>query len=170
MGDYLNRNYVSAFQRVATFQVNGRLKLGGNVASYFCTPDGLVLHCIAGPTDPRTFLREASWANDTYQHALLDNQKTESELRAYFRKVHLERLRDEQRVNVPADRLPKEGAIAPDALGQVLNQNRHLGLANEGKVHLLLAVAPLPRMDQVYRVVFENILNEQVTNRPVVGR
>ena len=50
VGEYLNRHFVSAFQKVATFRVNGVLKLGGNVASYFCTPDGLVLHAVAGPT------------------------------------------------------------------------------------------------------------------------
>ena len=52
MGDYLNRHFVSAFQKVATFQiVNGAQKQGGNVASYFCTPEGRVLHAIAGPVD-----------------------------------------------------------------------------------------------------------------------
>jgi len=36
-------------------------------------------------------------------------------------------------------------------------------------VHLLLAVAPLPRLEQVYQVVFENILNERITTKPVAG-
>ena len=40
--------------------------------------------------------------------------------------------------------------------------NYHLG-----KVHLLLAVAPLSRIDQVYQVVFEKILNEKISTRPV---
>ena len=72
VGEYLNRHFVSAFQKVATFQINGGQKQGGNVASYFCTPDGLVLHAVAGPVDAGTFLREAHWAQDTYEAALLE--------------------------------------------------------------------------------------------------
>jgi hypothetical protein len=51
VGQYLNRHFVAAFQKVATFKVAGNNKQGGNVAAYFCTPAGLVLHAIAGPVD-----------------------------------------------------------------------------------------------------------------------
>ena len=74
VGQYLNRHFVAAFQKVATFQINGRAKQGGNVACYFCTPDGRVLHAVAGPTSADTFLREARWANETYQLAQLENR------------------------------------------------------------------------------------------------
>ena len=44
--------FVSSFQKVATFRiVAGGQKQGGNVASYFCAPDGRVLHIVAGPVD-----------------------------------------------------------------------------------------------------------------------
>ena len=60
LGKYLNENFVSSFQKVATFRIiNGVQKQGGNVASYFCAPDGRVLHVIAGPVDAGTMLREA---------------------------------------------------------------------------------------------------------------
>ena len=43
--------------------VNGTLqKTGGNIAGYFRTPDGQVLHAIAGPAKPEQFLNEAQWA------------------------------------------------------------------------------------------------------------
>ena len=42
-------------------------------------------------------------------------------------------------------------------------------LANAGKSHLLLAVAPLPRIEQVYQAVYERILNEKVTTDPVTN-
>jgi hypothetical protein len=169
VGNYCSRHFVSAFQKVATFQLNGLQKQGGNVASYFCTPDGQVLHAVAGPVDSRTFLREARWANDTYQLALLENQKTLDQLRAFFRKAHLERLQEEQHTRIAADRLPAPGTLNAKSLGLLLDQNQHAGLSNQGKVHLLLAVAPLPRLDQVYQVVFEKILNEKVTTNPVGG-
>ena len=59
VGKYLNTHFVSAFQKVATFQVAGKAKQGGNVASYFCTHDGLVLHAIAGPVDG-----DPGWSED----------------------------------------------------------------------------------------------------------
>ncbi len=170
MGDYLNRHFVSGFQKVATFQINGLGKQGGNVASYFCTADGLVLHAVAGPVNGHTFLREARWANDSYNLAVLENHKTPAQLRAFFRKAHLDRLQENRRrwglqVSLPQPANP--AAFNAQALGQLLDHNQHLGLDNQGKVHLLLAVAPLPRIDQAYQVVFEKILNERVSTQPV---
>ena len=167
VGQYLNRHFVSAFQKVATFQiVNGGQKQGGNVAGYFCTPDGRVLHVIAGPVDANTFLREARWANETYQLAQLD-EPTPGQLLAFFRKAHLARLRHEQNLPVAENRLPAPNKVSAKRLDQLLLQNAQLGLSNEGKVHLLLAVRPLPRLSQVYRVVFERILNEKISTNPV---
>ena len=48
--------------------VDGR-KVGGNVATYFCTADGRVLHAIAGPVDAGVLLREAKWVLDIHQKA-----------------------------------------------------------------------------------------------------
>ena len=61
VGEFLNKNFVSSFQKVATFQIVNGQKQGGNVAAYFCAPDGRVLHCVAGPVDSGTMLREAQW-------------------------------------------------------------------------------------------------------------
>jgi hypothetical protein len=166
VGQYLNRHFVSAFQKVATFQVDGRQKQGGNVAAYFCTPEGQVLHAVAGPVDAGTFLREARWANETYQLARLEKKP----LPAFFRKAHLGRLLQEQRLDLAEDRLPRPDAVTPEMLDQLLDQNQHLGLTNQGKVHLLLTVAPLARLGDVYRPVFERILNEKVSTNPVAVR
>ena len=57
VGAFLNKHFVSSFQKVATFQIVNGQKQGGNVASYFCAPDGRVLHCVAGPVDAGTMLR-----------------------------------------------------------------------------------------------------------------
>ena len=59
VGAYVNENFVTSYQKVGTFKIVGNNKQGGNVASYFCAPDGRVLHCVAGPVDAATFLREA---------------------------------------------------------------------------------------------------------------
>ena len=94
VGEYLNKYFVSSFQRVATFRIVAGQKQGGNVAAYFCTPDGRVLHAVAGPVDAEVFLREARWANETYQLALLDNPAP-APVRSFFHKAHLDRLQRE---------------------------------------------------------------------------
>ncbi len=49
-------------------------KQGGNVAAYFCAPDGRVLHCVAGPVDAATFLREAKWVVETAKTAIKESK------------------------------------------------------------------------------------------------
>ena len=44
-------------------------KNGGNVASYFLTPQGLVIDAVVGPVKADKLLAEARWAVDTYQRA-----------------------------------------------------------------------------------------------------
>ncbi len=166
VGRYLNWHFVSGFQKVATFQINGAQKQGGNVAGYFCTPEGRVLHAVAGPVDAETFLREARWANETFQLAQLEPPAPDR-LPSAFRKAHLARLRQEHNVRLPEHRLPRPDAARAKALDQLLAQNPHLGVGTQGKVHLLLAVGPTPRLGEVYRVVFERILNERISTDPV---
>jgi hypothetical protein len=168
VGRYLNRHFVSAFQKVATFQINGQQKNGGNVAAYFCTPGGLVLHTIAGPVNAATFLREANWVHETYQMAALHNQKTLGEMRAHFRRAHYDRLKKDQHAHVPSSQLQLLTYVTPSALAKTLEKNHSQGLNNQGKVHLLQVVAPLPRIEQLYQVVFEKILNEKITTTPVL--
>jgi hypothetical protein len=87
-----------------------------------------------------------------------------------MRKAHLDRLQLEHRVPLPDNTLPRPNAISAKFLDQLLIENQQLGLNNEGKVHLLLAVGAMPRLDQVYQPVFERILNEKISTVPVVGR
>jgi hypothetical protein len=166
VGQYLNTHFVSAFQKVATFQINGGQKQGGNVASYFCTPEGRVLHVVAGPVGAEKLLSEARWVNETFQLAQLE-KPTPAQLQTFFRKAHLDRLQREHNVTLPENRLAHPDAITSKRLEELLNQNLHLGLNNQGKVHLMLAVGPMPRLEQVYRVVFENILGEKISTQPV---
>jgi hypothetical protein len=95
VGTFLNKHFVSSFQKVATFQIVNGQKQGGNVASYFCAPDGRVLHCVAGPVDGATMLREAKWVVDSVKRAMEENKKTEVPFKTLFRRWHAERLRQE---------------------------------------------------------------------------
>jgi hypothetical protein len=166
VGQYLNRHFVSAFQKVGTFRIQNGNKQGGNVASYFCTPDGRVLHAIAGPVGGAAFLREARWANETYQLALMV-PRSSAEMQAFFRKAHLDRLQAEHFVALAENRLGDPSAVTPALLTELLESNVRLGINNAGKVHLLLAAGAMPRLDKVYQVVFESILNEKISTQPV---
>ncbi|MHB1425466.1 MAG: hypothetical protein ACYC3I_20045 [Gemmataceae bacterium] len=152
VGKYLNANFVATYQKVGTFTINGAQKQGGNVASYFCTFEGRVLHTLAGPIQADVMLREARWVVETSKMAALEGGKSESRQRAFWRKAHGERLQSEHQVDIAQ-------------LGRV---NHRLQLNNQGKVHLLLAMAPLSRLEQIYRLVFEKILNEKISTVPVV--
>ena len=61
VGKYINEYFVAAFQKVATFKIVGGQKQGGNVAAYFCAPDGRVLNVVAGPVDAAPERRDALW-------------------------------------------------------------------------------------------------------------
>ena len=168
VGQYLNRHFVSAFQKVATFQINDGQKQGGNVASYFCTPAGLVLHMVAGPVDARTILREARWAHDTYELAQL-GAPTPDQLRAFFQKAHLDRLQREHGVELPQHWAPGTDSLTGELLDRSFAQHGGLPLNNQGKVHLLLALCPVPPLNQVYQFVFERILGERISTSPVAS-
>jgi hypothetical protein len=65
---YLAAHFVAAHQQVGSFEVVNQFgvlkKNGGNVASYFCTPDGRVIHAVTGPVQAGELLAAARWAVD----------------------------------------------------------------------------------------------------------
>jgi hypothetical protein len=168
VGQYLNAHCVSCFQKVGTFRIAAGQKQGGNVAGYFCTPDGSVLHILAGPVDAETMLREARWVIETYKLAELGTRTSRAQLQALFRKAHAERLRQEHRRHFSV--LPASSAN-PSAgdLATLLGQYEARRLNRQGQVHLLLASATLVRIDQIYALVFEKILNERISTSPVAS-
>jgi hypothetical protein len=207
-GKYLNEYFVSSFQKVATFRIVGAQKQGGNVASYFCAPDGRVLHVVAGPVDGPTLLREAQWVVETTKKAMAEAKDDGARFKAYFRKAHAERLRQEHGLVVepvtfdPAEaqdensaltyrdpsgrplapRLPEPPIDGPDVTFKVQQElaarsagaapvrdrkGRGWVLGNQGRVHMLLAAHSLMKIETMYATIFEKILGEKVSTRPV---
>jgi hypothetical protein len=209
VGKYLNENFVSSFQKVATFRiVGGGQKQGGNVASYFCAPDGRVLHVVAGPVDAATMLHEAKWVVETTKKAMAESKGDGATFKAAFRKAHAERLRQDSGLVVEpvtfdlpepqdensaltyhdpsgrplAPKLPPPPIDGPDvtfrfkqesaakALGAAPvadRAGRRWVLGNQGRVHMLLAGHAMVKIEKVYGAVFEGILGEKVTTKPV---
>jgi hypothetical protein len=168
VGDYLNRHFVCSFQKVGSFRLVDGQKQGGNVASYFCTPNGGILDATAGPVDAAALLREARWAVETRKMALLESHGDVPRYRQFFRLAHAEQLPPEPalaRVNwqtmslTPTPPAALAGLLDNDATARQLDQ--------QGKIHLLLALYPLAPLDQLYKVVYDKVLNETVSTRPV---
>ena len=126
LGDYLNQNFVSAFQKVGTFRIVGKQKQGGNVASYFCAQDGRVLHAVAGPVNAKTLLKEAEWVVKTVETALKEHKANGTSFKAQFRKAHAKRLQKDHglmvdAVTVDAPTVDKNSALSyRDPGGKVL--------------------------------------------------
>ena len=157
VGNYFNTHFVSSFQKVGTFRIVDGRKQGGNVASYFCTADGEVLHVVAGPVRAAVLLREARWVVETWKLAQLE-KKSGAGLAEFFGKAHAERLKYEYGVQYP-------GTLEDSRAGLDV----YRALSAQGKVHLLLAVKPLPAIEQIFRTVFERILGEQVSTSPILS-
>jgi hypothetical protein len=167
VGKYLNTYCVATFQKVATFTIAGNQKQGGNVAAYFCTADGQVLHAIAGPVNAAEFLREARWVVETRKLALLEGRENSLPFQAFVRKAHADRLRLEHNISVTVSKQAGRGA-SPALLTALLNQYAGRALGRPAQVHVLLASYPRMRLQDVYPVVFESILNEKISTSPVV--
>jgi len=213
VGKFLNEHFCSSFQKVATFKIVGGQKQGGNVASYFCAPDGRVLHCVAGPVDANTLLREAKWVVDNTKKAIEEAKGDGGRFKAYFRRAHAERLKNEHGLAVepvtfdpviaqdpnsaltyndptgqplapvlqppPLDgpdiqiraetvaSLQKAANAAPGARAIMDRRGRPWVLGNQGRVHMLMSGHCMAKIETVYATVFENILGEKISTKPV---
>jgi hypothetical protein len=215
VGKYINENFVSSFQKVATFRIVGKAKQGGNVASYFCAPDGRVLHAVAGPVNAATLLKEAKWVVETTEKAIKEAKKDGGKFKIYFRKAHAAKLKAETGLVVePVLFDPPEGdgksaltfrdpsgrplapqlpppplngpdvtlkaadmkarqvaeARAPGAAGKALlldKRGRRWALGNQGRVDMLLAGHAMVKLEKIYGSVFQNILGEKISTKPV---
>lgn len=174
VGDYMNRNFVSSFQRVGSFRINGNRKQGGNVASYFCTPGGRVLHIIAGKVGREEFLREARWTVEAWKLALLTANGNFQQAQIAFRKAHLDRLQTDYGADpyhVPLPLLEPPNTTTPVSASVLRRPRGTRGSWNkQAKVHQMLAAYPLVKINRVFELVFERILREDVTTAPVVVR
>jgi hypothetical protein len=208
VGRLIEKYFVASFQRVGTFRIVGKQKQGGNVATYFCAPDGRVLHAIAGAVDAATMLREAQWVVDTTTRGIEASKGDGAAFKAFMRKAHADKLRTENGLVVeaitfdPPDANDNTGALTyrdptgrplapvlrpapidgPDvkfrtladlslkAAGAVPVLDRRggrWGLNNQGRVHVLLAAHAMGQIERLYGSVFEGILGERITTRPV---
>jgi len=162
-------NFEVTHQKVGTFRIVGGAKQGGNVASYFCLSDGTVIHAVAGPLNAKQYLQELRWAVDLRKLAAGEAGGDLTKYRATLRKGHLERLASESGLKLPPNTLPAifNGPPPVPTTNQIRTKaGRDLG--TQGQVHALLAYYPLPKIQQLYPIVFEEVLKEKLSTLPVV--
>lgn len=208
VGKYVNEYFCSSYQKVATFKIVGNQKQGGNVATYFCAPDGRVLHLIAGPVNAATFLKEARWVVENTQKAVKESKGDGGKFKVAFRQLHAEKLRQESGLVVnpvtfdPPDPQDEKSALtykdpsgrplapflppppidgpdvgikeaqdamtnAPGARAISDKGGRGWVLGNQGRADMLLAAHCLVKIEKVYGSVFQNILGERISTKPV---
>ena len=167
VGEYLNEHFATAYQKVGTFKIVNGHKQGGNVASYFCTPDGSVIHAVPGPVGAQKFLREARWAVETYQRAAERSAGDEGHYRAFFKQAHGERLQADYGIELGYD-VPNRTGSGPRTTLVHLDRWGLPRIAREGQVHWVLYQQPLARLDSVCPVVWENVLHEKFSTQPVM--
>ncbi len=149
VGKYLNEHCVSAFQKVGTFRIVGAQKQGGNVACYFCAPDGRVLHAIAGPVDAATMLREAKWIVETTKKGIEDSKGDGGKFKILLRTAHAEKLRRESGLTiVPVTYDPPEPQGPNDTLTYRDPTGRPLAP--------ILKAPPIDGPDVAFRAMQEN--------------
>lgn len=158
---------MSAHKKVGTFRKVGGAKQGGNVATYFCRPDETVIHVIPGPVDADTFLREARWAVDVDESAALEYPDDVDGRREHLRLAHATRFLTDRRGGAPK---AGRGVALADRVNGLMPKARPKGGDAIAQAHWLLWSNPLPPLAGVYRTVWTDILNEQVTDVPVRER
>jgi hypothetical protein len=149
VGKYLDEHFVAAFQRVGTFRIVGKQKQGGNVATYFCAPDGRVLHAIAGPVNADTMLRESKWIVETTKKAIEDCKGDGGKFKVIMRTAHADKLKREHGLAVepitfdpPEKQDPNDTLTYRDPTGQPLAP--------------ILKPAPIDGPDVTFRAQQEN--------------
>lgn len=193
MAEFIAKHFVATYQQAGDFEVvnvNGRLqKNGGNVASYFCTPEARVIHAVGKPVSGQKLLAEARWAVDTWdrirqrapnggrsqmrllQQAHLAELGTNlAQFNREYRK-ELPRAREQfaSRMQSIAQRRAKgdyrrerrERVVPPETAARRKAAKRFSG----EKAHQILAAEPLASFAQVSRRLFEKLTGERYSER-----
>jgi hypothetical protein len=188
VADYVNENFICSHQRVGAMRLVNGVESGGTVVTYFCLSDGTVLHTIAGPVDGRQFLQEAHWIVDTRKSAILKMQGDLAKYNAAIRKAHADRYFNDY--GEPTDPLgglmlpgrpfaPRFvggfgpgfgpfgglGGMAPDPLNPKLPTQRPTKQAPQAQVHWLLARLNAPKLGDIYKTIYQDILKEKLADR-----
>ena len=184
--------YVATFRKVGNFRValyqngSGRgkpshlRKQGGNVVTYFCTPDGEVLHLLVGPTPPERIAEAARWAVDAHARVRREGGSEFARRAAVLSRLHREAARKRVGGEAPdvlfaaeAEVVDEERFAAAHRLlyaEEVLRVVRSVDEQASSTVqswtpHLLLAQLPYVELELLQEPVFELLAGQQFAPR-----
>jgi hypothetical protein len=178
VGDFLTKYFVSVYDKVGTFQVDvgadGKPRRnGGNVAAFFCTPSGYVIHVAAGPRTAEAFLAEAKWAAAVYRKIMTDRSLGQSLARveqvsrvtAALREAHSDAL---DLMNHPNMSAPGRELVLHDPPQDPnLRALDDAGRKQRKQVHHLMMTRAYEPLANVGPWIYSTVLGEQVTSQPV---
>jgi hypothetical protein len=165
VGEFVNENFVSTHQKVGTFAIVNGQKQGGNVACYFCRPDGTVVHAVAGPVKAEVLLAEARFAVELDKLAQLHGGKSTLKNKLTIAEEHQKRVKLEAKAARGEFDVAALGLGFDDAFFTHFRQ-----LSTQGKVSALLMYKPLARLEDFYPLVWEKVLKQAQNVAPVVVR
>ena len=191
VGDFLGKHFVASYQQAGDFKVvnvGGKIQRnGGNVASYFCSAEGRVIHAVGKNVSGNRLLREARWALKTFQNAQADAPGNLNRQAQLIELAHLAELQ----VDRPAF-LAKANQEFPAAMKTYLDKQKST-MASYGRrgagrsvfdrldpplvearlraarhfsgdrAHQMLAAQPLPLFTHVAKRMFESLSGERFT-------
>lgn len=167
-------------------------KNGGNVVTYFCTPDMRVVHFIVGPVSAGQLLDEAAWAHRVYDEVKKRtiDELTEAQAEALARK-QAEAIRREHTTmlgehaasilrDIAMERARTKRYAASSYYQSASYSNEakkkprtdrwaslvwSVGGNKEDRAHRLLVADPLPPLAEIDSTVFRSLAGERVNDR-----
>jgi hypothetical protein len=164
VADYLNDHFICTYLKVGTFQIVNGQKQGGNVASYFCLHDGSVIHAVPGQTNATKLLEEARWAFEIRKAAMTlstDLIKAEPDMKKYIERI---RRAHQERYHALQGSWSGGKSVPPLPMRMPSHTNQ------QSQAHWLLAKTPLTKLNDLYPVVWTQVLREQLSDLPVARR
>ena len=201
VGEYVGRNFVACYEQVGDFRVttttNGQLnKNGGNVVSYFCTPDLKVINAIVGPVEASPLLEAARWSVNLWDKAKYakPDERTQICEEGHLEKSGIDPARFYQVVSEKLPRISRQhqsrrtGILGSPTLKKKLQSgeitlvdpltqakqaaSRAFTIDRRGALtHRILAMQPMASVYDVYGELFERVAGERIaTDRTKVDQ
>ena len=127
-----------------------------------------MLNAIAGPVNAQEFLSEIRWTVESRKNAILYSKRNRELYDGWFKKAHQNRYIEERNKilnpygqfrnrGYPLSSFPQAGPIG-------------IGFSKSMQVQSLLGSMLAPKIDSIYKIVYEKILGEKISNQPVDTR
>lgn len=190
IGKLIGRQFVAAFEQVGGFLVSRSRhdasleKQGGNVVTYFCTPDREVIHFLVGPVTPEILRTAAHWS----LHAISGVDREAAANRAKtMAALHRQQIPDDLLKTIASETLPafeslkrvekkleqrracytkmrrNQYYLASSQVEKLIRMSRVFTSPAVG--HFVLFKMPLSPLTEIERPVFESLANEIFESR-----